>query len=101
MSEQTQLDWLMRWYQDQCDGDWEHSYGVTISTIDNPGWSLKVELEGTQADSRELPRLKHNYDHETDWWTCWTEDNEFHGAGGPRQLTALIEAFRAWISEIC
>jgi hypothetical protein len=41
-------------------------------------------------------RLKHHYDHETEWWTCWTENNEFHGAGGPLQSAAMIETFRAW-----
>jgi Immunity protein 53 len=30
-----------------CDGDWEHSSGVSIGTIDNPGWSLDVELAET------------------------------------------------------
>jgi hypothetical protein len=94
------LRWLMAWYEDQCDGDWEHQFGVEIGTIDNPGWTLKVALEGTQCDGHAFQRLKHNYDHETDWWTCWTEKNEFHGAGGPLQLAAMIETFRAWTEAI-
>ncbi|HBU98859.1 MAG TPA: hypothetical protein DEF21_13285 [Thalassospira lucentensis] len=27
--------------------DWEHTYGIAIGNIDNPGWSLKVEFIGT------------------------------------------------------
>ena len=22
------LEWLQKWYLEQCDGDWEHGYGV-------------------------------------------------------------------------
>jgi hypothetical protein len=31
------LRWLQDWHAGQCDGDWEHSYGVDIGTLDNPG----------------------------------------------------------------
>ena len=41
-----ELQLLQEWYVAQCDGDWEHSYGVKIDTLDNPGWSLKVDLVG-------------------------------------------------------
>lgn len=41
------LQELQRWYRSQCNGDWEHSYGVKIDTLDNPGWSVTVELADT------------------------------------------------------
>ena len=41
------LERLPWWYTSMCNGDWEHTYGVFISNIDNPGWSLKVELKDT------------------------------------------------------
>lgn len=94
------LDWLERWYEAQCDGDWEHGFGPQISTIDNPGWSLTVDLDGTDCNGRILEAIEHNYDHETEWRKCWTEGNEFHGVGGPRQLRAILETFRAWV-EAC
>ena len=100
MDDSGSLDWLTGWYEQQCDGDWEHSFGVTIDTLDNPGWSLKIDLAGTPLNGRTMERLTHNLEHETDWWTCWTENNKFHGAGGPRQLTSLIETFRTWINSI-
>ncbi|MFE4959105.1 Imm53 family immunity protein [Streptomyces sp. NPDC056653] len=31
------LDWLQNRYAQQCDGDWEHEWGVKIATLDNPG----------------------------------------------------------------
>jgi hypothetical protein len=100
MMEEGTLDWLTRWYESQCDGLWEHGYGIAIGTIDNPGWSLKIELRDTALDGRTLDRIMHDYEHETEWWTCWTENNEFHGAGGPQQLAPMIRAFRDWAEGI-
>ena len=100
MEQRGTLEWLMDWYAAHCDGDWEHGFGPQIDTVDNPGWRLKIPLEGTECDGRQLARHQHHFDHDTDWWTCWTEDNEFHGAGGPHQLKALIEAFREWTESV-
>ncbi|RYG37176.1 MAG: hypothetical protein EON93_04025 [Burkholderiales bacterium] len=93
------LDWLAQWYEAQCDGDWEHGHGPSISTIDNPGWSIQIPLTGTACDGRVLDRTAHNYEHETDWWICWTEDNTFNGCGGPLHLRSLLEAFRSWATN--
>ena len=38
--------WLLNWFQDHCDGDWEHSSGIHLETLDNPGWALS---EGGRA----------------------------------------------------
>ncbi|WP_328686786.1 immunity 53 family protein [Streptomyces caniferus] len=35
-------DWLPSWYASHCDGDREHEGGVTIKTLDNPGWAVKM-----------------------------------------------------------
>ena len=31
---------LERWFKSRCDGSWEHDFGITIETTDNPGWLL-------------------------------------------------------------
>lgn len=31
-------DWLSNWHKLNCNGDWEHTYGIKIETLDNPGW---------------------------------------------------------------
>ena len=41
------LRWLEGWFKETCDGDREHAYGIIIETIDNPGWSMHVDLAGT------------------------------------------------------
>jgi hypothetical protein len=49
---------LQHWFEEQCDGDWDHSYGVQIQNLDNPGWMVQIHLEGTaleDARSKQLP----------------------------------------------
>ena len=41
---------LQRWYVAQCDSEWEHSYGVSIDTLDNSGWTLRIDLAGTSLE---------------------------------------------------
>jgi hypothetical protein len=41
------LSILENWYSPQCNGHWEHGFGVRISTIDNPGWSADIDLHDT------------------------------------------------------
>jgi hypothetical protein len=38
---------LQRWYSEQCDGEWEQSFGVVIESLDNPGWRVRVDVDGT------------------------------------------------------
>jgi hypothetical protein len=54
----TGLSLLEEWYAARCDGDWEHSWGVKIDTLDNPGWTISINLNDTRAESRNLERLK-------------------------------------------
>ena len=90
---------LQQWYLSNCNGDWEHTYGVSIGTLDNPGWSLKIELTGTSCDGRDLPRSSVG-DHDTDdsWHVHWVADNEYHAAGGALMLTTMIDNFLRWAS---
>lgn len=88
----TPLQQLQSWYESQCDGDWEHSYGIEIETLDNPGWWLSVDLVDTQW--AELTQAR-NIDRRTDsdWVQTEITDGKFIGAGGPENLSELIELF--------
>ena len=48
------LQALQQWYLAQCDGDWEHGYGVSITTLDNPGWSLDITAANRNLLSGKL-----------------------------------------------
>jgi hypothetical protein len=70
----TVVEWLQQWYSDQTDGEWEHAYGIVIDNIDNPGWSIKIDLIDTPLSSKQFPRLEID-NGDTDWYFCWVEAN--------------------------
>ena len=91
------LAWLQSWYTDQCDGEWEHRYGVRIETLDNPGWLIRIDLTGTDLEDVPFAEVvHHNPASEFDWVECRVGDKEFHGAGGPHNLEELLRVFRDW-----
>jgi hypothetical protein len=92
------LEWLQSWYSSQCDGDWEHEWGVRIETLDNPGWLVKINLEQTELAGREHPRQRVTRD-EHDWITAWTSEQTFHATCGPGNLTEALSLFRTWASD--
>jgi Immunity protein 53 len=91
------LNWLQEFYLSECDGQWEHGVGYTISTLDNPGWSIDFDLEATPLENKafEPIRLERT---ENDWVHCRVEANLFQGRGGPKNLTELLTIFRDWAS---
>jgi hypothetical protein len=78
-----------------CDGEWEHRHGVTIETLDNPGWSIRIDLQDTPLRDRSFDKIDAHRTEE-DWLVCWVEQEQFHGACGPRNLTETIDAFVRW-----
>lgn len=38
----VQFHLLTEWFLSHCDGDWEHSYGFSIDTFDNPGFRIRI-----------------------------------------------------------
>ncbi len=90
------LTWLQKFYARCCDGDWEHSYGFTIVTLDNPGWSVKVALTGTylQGSAFELIKIERSPD---DWIYCSVRDDVFTGFGGSENLAEILTVFKDWV----
>lgn len=86
---------LRKWYESQCNEDWEHQYGVTIGTLDNPGWTVTIDLVNTDLGGREFEEAK-DLEPERDWIRCWVEDTKFHGAGGPQKLEEILRIFLNW-----
>ncbi|MEU9091717.1 immunity 53 family protein [Streptomyces sp. NPDC087901] len=89
------LDWLQNWYTRQCDGDWEHERGVKIATLDNPGWIIEIDVEGTDLEGREYaPQEVHRSTQ--DWIHARVSSRAFHAACGPANLTEALALFRTW-----
>jgi len=92
----TSLAELQDWYLAQCDGDWEHTYGVQVETLDNLGWRLKVDLHGTPLAGAPFEEVKDNNNHQRDWMRCWLENGAFHGTCGPLRLEDMLRVFLDW-----
>ena len=96
------IEWLQTWYLAQCNGEWEHQFGVSVETLDNPGWKVKIDLTGTPL--QDLPMediafgaINHvGLDGNQDWLNCKIEGNCFKGAGGPLSLLRICDAFMNW-----
>ena len=88
----TAIHGLIAWYQSQCDGDWEHSFGLQIDTLDNPGWSLDVRLTETSLAGKLVPltRMERGAD---DWIFYEVKSDVFRGNCGPENLIEMIGIF--------
>lgn len=84
---------LDKWYSDQCDEDWEHSYGVTIDTLDNPGWDLSIDIIGTEIENIEIETFKSGDDYEKDWIAYKVDGGKFQGSCGAGRLDELLNIF--------
>jgi hypothetical protein len=93
---QGYLEALQDWYYSQCDGDWEHEYGIKIETVDNPGWSVSIPLADTPLAGRAFTPVQRRQVGE-DWIFCRIEESIFRGDGGPRCLVEIVHAFVDWM----
>ncbi len=110
------VDEIQVWYETQCNGDWEHDYGLTIVTLDNPGWKVTINLTGTKLVNKHFEILSKNVPQKlvdqamgkikppfiaasptsADWFLCSVQEEKFEGAGSPQNLTTILEAFLKW-----
>jgi hypothetical protein len=107
------ISWLQDWYTKQCDGDWEHDYGITIGTLDNPGWYVVINLVETPLETAAFEPVRRHRSEE-DWVECrivetqsegrweWVGDvggPQYQGAGGPHNLLEIVHIFREWVLQ--
>ena len=92
-----ELRCLQKWYLSQCNEDWEHSYGVKIDTLDNPGWTLEIDLRETELEGVGFkPVMRGDSEDDADWVHCKVEGEKFFGSGGALNLTELVQIFLRW-----
>ncbi len=92
------LDFLIEWFAQQCDGDWEHGVGITIETMDNPGWSLDVGIAETELEG--LVTDWHKEETSEDTWLHWRSTGHmFEARCGPGDLTRALAAFQSFASD--
>jgi hypothetical protein len=89
---------IEKWYATQCNGEWEHAYGIKIDTLDNPGWCLSIDLRQTRKQDSTLEKISIDRS-ETNWIQYWVEEKQFKIACGPLNLTEACEIFVSWFNS--
>ncbi|EMO32648.1 hypothetical protein LEP1GSC175_3401 [Leptospira santarosai str. HAI821] len=96
----TMFSWLMEWYQFQCDGDWEHEYGIEINTNGDRGWQVKIEVSFTELDGVVI---NHTLIQQglNDWYSFSLKDGKFLAEGDPKELSIILEKFKEiWVTYV-
>ncbi len=93
------LTWLEEWYTNNCNGDWEHSYGITIESTDNPGWCITIDLSETDLrdETLDYSLVETN---QSDWYGIKIENSKFVACGDSRKLWFLLCEFRRFVNSI-
>ena len=88
------LEWIQNWYNQQCDGHWEHYYGVKIENIDNPGWDVKIDFNDTGLIVEQNIDWQFFEMSETNWIGYKVVDNVFEASGDPFKLELILSLFK-------
>lgn len=82
---------LVRWYEKEiCTYDILNR--IEITTLDNPGWFLKVNLKGTKFEKAFFPQKK-ELRSENNWIVCNYENAEFSCFCGPLNILEAMQFF--------
>jgi len=91
---------LQNFYMSMCNGDWEHTYGIKIDNIDNPGWAIEVDLYDSYLQEMPFKKIKNQREIECDWYFCEVKDHKFSGCCGPENLDEVITIFLDWAEKM-
>jgi hypothetical protein len=89
------IRWLETWYESQCDGRWEHGYEIVIRTVDNPGWSVSIDLTSTPLEMATMDPIETG-GVSSRWIRCEVKERKFLGHGAPTMLGEILRVFREW-----
>lgn len=87
------VDRIQDWYKLNCNGDWEHSYGYSIATIDNPGWTIRIDLSETPLENLEFNEEYQNKEKEHDWFFIKNKEKVLNITCGPNNLKQVFNVF--------
>ena len=94
----TTLQRLQHWLQRNYNDTWDHGEAISIETLDDPGWAVRVDLRGTTLEQTPLAESK--VEHSADDWTVIRRTaTSFEARGGLGNLEDLLVAFLDWADE--
>jgi elongation factor P hydroxylase len=89
------LLWLVKWRDNHCDGDWEHSYGISIEILNNSGWIVEIDIQETELEQRKFKEIGIERT-DKDWIFCKVENGSFRAKCSTHNLIEAIQIFRCW-----
>ena len=92
------IKWIQEWYKSNCDGYWEHMYGLKLTTLDNPGWAVEIDLSDTNVEEKAFERIQYDNGDE-DWILCYVKDGVYNGNGDPDKLLEIFAIFKKWVEQ--
>ena len=92
------INWLEKWYQSNCDTEWEHAYGIKINTLDNPGWIVEIDLADTPLKDKVFENIKIDNGNE-DWIICCVNNDVYTGSGDTAKLEEILNMFKEWVES--
>ncbi len=92
------IEFLQSWYRAQTNGEWEHARGVTIETLDNPGWRVTIDLLGTPLEGASMKAVRREKSAQ-EWLVCEVDHDQFRGNGDARKLLTILQVFQSWAEE--
>lgn len=87
--------WVINWYESQCNGDWEHCYGIGIDSLSNPGWSVSIDVSDTDLEDKIFEKVCIERS-EKNWLLCKVENGSFQAHCGTFNLMDVFETFKNW-----
>lgn len=97
------FQYLADWYEQQCNGSWEQKHGVSLQSLDNPGWLLKIDLQGTTLEHTPFQPVRvgvaeTGQPEEAVWMSCRVHKGQFMAACSPDMLSHALDTFQLWSS---
>ena len=93
------LDWIQQWFHNNCDGTWEQGEAIQITTLDNPGWEVEIDVSNTSLATLKIPWIL-NENNKQDWYGVKIEDQKFTASGDAGKLKFLLGLFKETIQKI-
>lgn len=93
------IEWLQKWYSDHCDGDWEHEHPISLISLDNPRWSLSIDVKDTKLENLNIPPTMNKIS-EDDWVGYSLKNGVFEAGGDVFKINRLIEIFKEIVDSV-
>ncbi|MCR5602621.1 MAG: immunity 53 family protein [Lachnospiraceae bacterium] len=92
------LRWLEKWHKDNAFDD-GYALNIRISTLDNPGWSVDIDLADTKYSRMTMGEIQID-NSDDDWIDCRIINHHFRGSGDCLKLEKILAIFREEINSV-